>query len=106
MVGAAAGKRAAHPRASDNWSPAGSGFAPQTHQRLEGAIRMFRRRHQDVMDPAAPPMTAAPATAGNRYRMVERMVSFGDDFWIQNDLGQRVFKVDGKALRIRDTLIF
>jgi uncharacterized protein YxjI len=67
---------------------------------------MFRRRHQDVMEPAAPPMTAVPSTAGNRYRMVERMVSFGDDFWIQNDLGQRVFKVDGKALRIRDTMIF
>ena len=46
------------------------------------------------------------ATAGNRYRMVEKLVSIGDDFFIQNDHGQRVFKVDGKALRLRDTLIF
>jgi uncharacterized protein YxjI len=38
--------------------------------------------------------------------MVEKLVSIGDDFWIQNDQGQRVFKVDGKALRVRDTLIF
>jgi uncharacterized protein YxjI len=38
--------------------------------------------------------------------MVEKMVSIGDDFYIQNDQGQRVFKVDGKALRLRDTLIF
>jgi uncharacterized protein YxjI len=38
--------------------------------------------------------------------MVEKLVSIGDDFFIQNDFGQRVFKVDGKALRLRDTLIF
>jgi len=44
--------------------------------------------------------------AGSRYRMVEKLVSIGDDFWIQNDEGQRVFKVDGKALRLRDTLVF
>jgi uncharacterized protein YxjI len=38
--------------------------------------------------------------------MRQKMVSIGDDFWIENDAGQRVFKVDGKALRIRETLIF
>ena len=38
--------------------------------------------------------------------MVEKLVSIGDDFFIQDDNGQRVFKVDGKALRLRDTLIF
>ena len=38
--------------------------------------------------------------------MVEKLVSIGDDFFIQNDNGQRVFKVDGKALRLRDTLMF
>ena len=27
-----------------------------------------------------------------------------DDFWIENEAGQRIFKVDGKALRVRDTL--
>jgi uncharacterized protein YxjI len=56
-------------------------------------------------DPTTMPSTGA-ATAGNRYRMVEKLVSIGDDFFIQNDFGQRVFKVDGKALRLRDTLIF
>jgi len=40
------------------------------------------------------------------YRMRERLVSIGDDFWIETDAGQRVFKVDGKALRIRKTLKF
>jgi uncharacterized protein YxjI len=38
--------------------------------------------------------------------MRQKMVAIGDDFWIENQAGQRVFKVDGKALRIRDTLKF
>jgi uncharacterized protein YxjI len=38
--------------------------------------------------------------------MRQKMVSIGEDFWIENEQGQRAFKVDGKALRIRDTLIF
>ncbi len=36
----------------------------------------------------------------------QRLISFGDDFWIENDQGERVFKVDGKMLRVRDTLFF
>jgi len=44
--------------------------------------------------------------AGNRYQMRQKMVSIGDDFWIENEQGQKVFKVDGKALRVRDTLKF
>jgi uncharacterized protein YxjI len=43
---------------------------------------------------------------GTRYKMREKLVSFGDDFWIENEQGERVFKVDGKALRVRDTLVF
>jgi len=41
-----------------------------------------------------------------RYQMRERMVSIGDDYWIENDRGERAFKVDGKALRVRKTLVF
>ena len=44
--------------------------------------------------------------AGNRYQMRQKMVSIGDDFWIENEQGQKVFKVDGKVLRVRDTLVF
>jgi uncharacterized protein YxjI len=40
------------------------------------------------------------------YRMRQKLVSIGDDFWIENDRGERVFKVDGKALRVRETLVF
>lgn len=41
---------------------------------------------------------------GHRYKMRQKLISIGDDFWIENEAGQRVFKVDGKALRIRKTL--
>ena len=40
------------------------------------------------------------------YQMREKMVAIGDDFWIENDHGEKVYKVDGKALRVRQTLIF
>jgi uncharacterized protein YxjI len=41
-----------------------------------------------------------------RYKIRQKMLSIGDDFWIENQEGERVFKVDGKALRLRKTLIF
>ena len=47
----------------------------------------------------------APA-AGNRYQMRQRMFAIGDDFNIVDEQGQRAFKVDGKALRVRTTLKF
>jgi uncharacterized protein YxjI len=47
-----------------------------------------------------------PGGGGTRYQMRQKMVSIGDDFWIENEQGQKAFKVDGKALRVRQTLIF
>src|SRR5690349_18704471 len=41
-----------------------------------------------------------------RYQMRQKLVSIGDDFWIENEQGARAFKVDGKALRVRHTLVF
>ena len=40
-----------------------------------------------------------------RYQLREQMFAIGDDYWIESDGGQRAFKVDGKALRIRKTLV-
>jgi uncharacterized protein YxjI len=40
---------------------------------------------------------------GSRYQMREKLFSVGDDSWIENGDGERVFKVDGKALRMRKT---
>ncbi|MEI6620706.1 MAG: LURP-one-related family protein [Actinomycetes bacterium] len=40
-----------------------------------------------------------------RYQMREKLMSIGDDSWIEDSNGQRAFKVDGKAVRVRDTFI-
>jgi uncharacterized protein YxjI len=40
-----------------------------------------------------------------KYQMREEMFAIGDDYWIETDGGQPAFRVDGKALRIRKTLI-
>src|SRR4051794_1878931 len=37
------------------------------------------------------------------YKMRQRMLSIGDDFWIEDEEGERAFRVDGKALRLRKT---
>ena len=42
----------------------------------------------------------------NRYMMRQKIVAFGDDFYIENERGEQVFHIDGKILTIRDTLIF
>ena len=41
-----------------------------------------------------------------RYQMRQKLVSIGHDFYIENEQGEKVFKVDGKVLRVRDTLVF
>ncbi|MEV4559291.1 LURP-one-related family protein [Kitasatospora sp. NPDC049285] len=38
-----------------------------------------------------------------RYRMRQKVLAIGDDFWIDDDSGDHVYKVDGKALRMRKT---
>jgi uncharacterized protein YxjI len=42
---------------------------------------------------------------GTRYQMREKLLSIGDDFWIETESGDRAFKVNGKALRIRSTFV-
>jgi uncharacterized protein YxjI len=50
-------------------------------------------RHRDDGPPA------------RRFQMREKLASIGDDAWIEDDHGDRLYKVDGKAFRIRDTFI-
>jgi uncharacterized protein YxjI len=38
-----------------------------------------------------------------RYLVRERLFSIGDDFWVTDEQGNKVFLVDGKALRLRET---
>ncbi len=39
-----------------------------------------------------------------RYAVQEKLFSIGDDFWITDDQGGKAFLVDGKVLRLRQTL--
>lgn len=41
-----------------------------------------------------------------RYKMRQKLIAFGDDFYIENSAGQKMFRVDGKVLRVRDTIVF
>src|SRR5512138_4013008 len=41
-----------------------------------------------------------------RYKIRQNLISIGDDFWIEDHEGKRVYKVDGKVFRIRKTLLF
>lgn len=38
-----------------------------------------------------------------RYQMRQDLLSIGDDSWIDDDRGEHAFRVNGKALRLRDT---
>ena len=42
---------------------------------------------------------------GERFLMREKLLSIGDDYWIENDRGERAYKVDGKAVRVRKTFV-
>jgi uncharacterized protein YxjI len=39
-----------------------------------------------------------------RYAVQEKLFSIGDDFWITDERGGKAFLVDGKVLRLRQTL--
>ena len=42
---------------------------------------------------------------GPTFKMREKLMAIGDDFWIEDEDGHRVFKVNGKAARLRETFI-
>jgi uncharacterized protein YxjI len=69
---------------------------------------MFRRRRGEgeEVQPGGPRGPLGQQGGGGRYRMRQKLVSFGDDYWIENAQGQRVFFVDGKAFRLREHLAF
>ena len=45
-------------------------------------------------------------TGAQRYQRRQKMIAIGNDYWIENEQGETVYKVDGKALRWRKTFIF
>ncbi|MFD5803991.1 LURP-one-related/scramblase family protein, partial [Streptomyces sp. NPDC127020] len=38
-----------------------------------------------------------------RFLVYDRLLGIGDDYWIEDDTGSKVYLVDGKAMRLRDT---
>ena len=63
----------------------------------------MRRRRQERRDERG---LFGPRGDVVRYQMREKLLSIGDDSWIENAAGERVYKVNGKALRVRQTLSF
>ncbi len=39
------------------------------------------------------------------YLIRKQLIALGDDFWVENEAGERVFKIDGKVARVRDTYV-
>jgi uncharacterized protein YxjI len=56
-----------------------------------GTMGLLRHRHDGA--------------GGERFVMREKLLAIGDDFWIENDRGERAYKVDGKAFRLRKTFV-
>lgn len=40
-----------------------------------------------------------------KFQMREKLFAIGDDYWIEDDAGNKAFRVNGKAMRLRDTWI-
>ena len=59
-----------------------------------------RERRQDERQ------TFGRGGSATRYQMRQKVFALGQDFFIENESGQKVYKVDGKVLRVRDTLKF
>jgi len=39
------------------------------------------------------------------YLIRKKLIALGDDFWVEDEAGERVFHVDGKVMRLRDTYV-
>ncbi len=39
------------------------------------------------------------------YRIRKKLLALGDDFWVEDEHGEKAFKVDGKAFRMRKTFV-
>ena len=63
---------------------------------------MGRRRRQDRREDRS----GGDGNGMTRYQMKQKLVSIGQDSYIEDQHGKRAFHVDGKALRVRDTLLF
>jgi uncharacterized protein YxjI len=66
-------------------------------------VKIVRRRRQERKEER---QTFGRRGTATRYQMRQKLIAFGDDFYIEDQSGRKVYKVDGKVLRVRDTLKF
>jgi uncharacterized protein YxjI len=74
-------------------------FQPQEDTRMFGGKARREQKQEDRQE------FGRRGTA-TRYKMKERMFSIGDDFWIEDEQGHRVYKINGKVLALADSLDF
>jgi uncharacterized protein YxjI len=77
--------------------PSGSGVSPDSSD-----VPAWGCRHKQGMGFLR---HRVDGPVGERFLMREKLLSIGDDFWIENDRGERAYKVDGKAFRLRKTFV-
>ena len=65
-------------------------------------MRGRREERREDRGPGPGPGAGGP----QHHKMRQKILSIGDDFWIENERGEKLFKIDGKAFRVRSTLIF
>ena len=41
----------------------------------------------------------------HNYLIRKKLIALGDDFWVEDEAGERVFHIDGKVMRLRDTFV-
>jgi uncharacterized protein YxjI len=71
-----------------------------------GMRRRQERREDRQTDRSAAIGSQSGAGGPTRYMVRQNMLSIGQDFWIETESGQKAYKVDGKAVRVRSTLLF
>ena len=66
---------------------------------------LFRRRRGGTL--AGEPGAAGPGPEqriGTRFVMRQKMFSFGDDFTVTDERGRKLYKIQEKLLRVRDSV--
>ena len=43
--------------------------------------------------------------SGRKFVMKHQMMSMGDDYWIEDESGNKAYRVDGKSMRMRKTFV-
>jgi len=76
-----------------------------------GRISMLRRREGagrpgPLRSRGAPAATAEEQGIGTRFKMRQRFFTIGDRFFIEDENGNRIFRIENKVLRLRKTLKF